>query len=178
MQNIPLTPEQKTFAADNHGLVYKFLNENQLPEDEFYDVVIFGYLRAVRRFFVETNLQKYSFSTIAWNCMRVDLFNYNKMHFRKKRNAETISIHLIPHENTLPIEETLANPDELMLQLETKLLLHDLAGCISRQQMDMIRLKTSGYSIRDIAHIQKIPMKRVKEALEEVRQILIKLCYE
>lgn len=110
--------------------------------------------------------------------MRVDLFNYNKMHFRKKRNAETISIHLIPHENTLPIEETLANPDELMLQLETKLLLHDLAGCISRQQMDMIRLKTSGYSIRDIAHIQKIPMKRVKEALEEVRQILIKLCYE
>lgn len=178
MQNIPLTPEQKTFATDNHGLVYKFLNENQLPEDEFYDVVIFGYLRAVRRFFVETNLQKYSFSTIAWNCMRVDLFNYNKMHFRKKRNAETISIHLIPHENTLPIEETLAKPDELMLQLETKLLLHDLAGCISRQQMDMIRLKTSGYSIRDIAHIQKIPMKRVKEALEEVRQILIKLCYE
>lgn len=178
MQNIPLTPEQKTFAADNHGLVYKFLNENQLPEDEFYDVVIFGYLRAVRRFFVETNLQKYSFSTIAWNCMRVDLFNYNKMHFRKKRNAETISIHLIPHENTLPIEETLAKPDELMLQLETKLLLHDLASCISRQQMDMIRLKTSGYSIRDIAHIQKIPMKRVKEALEEVRQILIKLCYE
>lgn len=178
MQNIPLTPEQKTFAADNHGLVYKFLNENQLPEDEFYDVVIFGYLRAVRRFFVETNLQKYSFSTIAWNCMRVDLFNYNKMHFRKKRNAETISIHLIPHENTLPIEETLANPDELMLQLETKLLLHDLAGRVSRQQMDMIRLKTSGYSIRDIAHIQKIPMKCVKEALEEVRQILIKLCYE
>lgn len=178
MQNIPLTPEQKTFAADNHGLVYKFLNENQLPEDKFYDVVIFGYLRAVRRFFVETNLQKYSFSTIAWNCMRVDLFNYNKMHFRKKRNAETISIHLIPHENTLPIEETLAKPDELMLQLETKLLLHDLAGCISRQQMDMLRLKTSGYSIRDIAHIQKIPMKRVKEALEEVRQILIKLCYE
>lgn len=178
MQNVPLTPEQKTFATNNHGLVYKFLNENQLPEDEFYDVVIFGYLRAVRRFFVETNLQKYSFSTIAWNCMRVDLFNYNKMHFRKKRNAETISIHLIPHENTLPIEETLAKPDELMLQLETKLLLHDLAGCISRQQMDMIRLKTSGYSIRDIAHIQKIPMKRVKEALEEVRQILIKLCYE
>lgn len=178
MQNIPLTPEQKTFATDNHGLVYKFLNENQLPEGEFYDVVIFGYLRAVRRFFVETNLQKYSFSTIAWNCMRVDLFNYNKMHFRKKRNAETISIHLIPHENTLPIEETLAKPDELMLQLETKLLLHDLAGRVSRQQMDMIRLKTSGYSIRDIAHIQKIPMKRVKEALEEVRQILIKLCYE
>lgn len=65
-----------------------------------------------------------------------------------------------------------------MLQLETKLLLHDLNGCISRQQMDIIRLKACGYSIRDIARIQKIPMKHIKEALEEVRQILIKLCYE
>lgn len=84
MREIPLTPEQKTFAEKHHGLVYKFLNKNQLSADEFYDVVIFGYLRAVRRFFTETALQKYSFSTIAWNCMRVDLFNYNKMQLSKK----------------------------------------------------------------------------------------------
>ena len=38
MREMPLTPEQKAFAANNHGLVYKFLNKNQLPEDEFYDV--------------------------------------------------------------------------------------------------------------------------------------------
>lgn len=50
MREIPLTPEQKTFAEKHHGLVYKFLNKNQLSADEFYDVVIFGYLRAVRRF--------------------------------------------------------------------------------------------------------------------------------
>ena len=178
MREIPLTPEQKTFAEKHHGLVYKFLNKNQLSADEFYDVVIFGYLRAVRRFFTETALQKYSFSTIAWNCMRVDLFNYNKMQLSKKRNGDTTSIYQIPHGTPLPLEETLTNPDEFMLQLETKLLLSDLGGCISRQQMDIIRLKACGYSIRDIAHIQKILMKHIKEALEEVRQILIKLCHE
>ena len=178
MREIPLTPEQKTFAEKHHGLVYKFLNKNQLSADEFYDVVIVGYLRAVRRFFTETALQKYSFSPIAWNCMRVDLFNYNKMQLSKKRNADTTSIYRIPYGTPLPLEETLTSPDELMLQLETKLLLHDLNGCISRQQMDIIRLKACGYSIRDIARIQKIPMKHIKEALEEVRQILIKLCYE
>ena len=48
MSDIPLTPEQGTFAAENHGLVLKFLNENHLPEDEYYDVVIFGYLKAVK----------------------------------------------------------------------------------------------------------------------------------
>ena len=45
---VPLTKEQQAFATAHHSLVYKFLNENRLPEDEFYDVVIFGYLKAVR----------------------------------------------------------------------------------------------------------------------------------
>ena len=40
---VPLTKEQQEFAAEQHGLVYKFLNDNHLPDDEFYDVVIFGY---------------------------------------------------------------------------------------------------------------------------------------
>ena len=48
---VPLTKEQQTFATAHHNLVYKFLNENRLPEDEFYDVVIFGYLKAVRDYF-------------------------------------------------------------------------------------------------------------------------------
>lgn len=36
---VPLTKEQQDFAAEHHGLVYKFLNDNHLPENEFYDVV-------------------------------------------------------------------------------------------------------------------------------------------
>lgn len=56
---IPLTEQQKDFAAANHGLVHAFLNAYGLNEDEFYDVVIFGYLRAVRRYFTEANLKKY-----------------------------------------------------------------------------------------------------------------------
>lgn len=40
---VPLTKEQQEFAAEHHGLVYKFLNDNHLPDDEFYDVVIFPY---------------------------------------------------------------------------------------------------------------------------------------
>ena len=36
---VPLSPEQCLFAAEHHILVYKFLNENHLSSDEFYDVV-------------------------------------------------------------------------------------------------------------------------------------------
>ncbi len=110
--------------------------------------------------------------------MKQSLYNYHKSLLCQKRNAETVSIHSEIPNSELPLEETLTKPDELMLQLETELLLHDLASHISRQQMDIIRLKTGGYSIQDIAHIKKIPLKYVKETLEDVQQILMKICYE
>ena len=40
MSDIPLTPEQRLFAAENHDLVYAFLKEKNLPESDFYDIVI------------------------------------------------------------------------------------------------------------------------------------------
>ena len=178
MCKVPLTHEQRVFAAENHGLVHKFLRENRLPVDDFYDVVIFGYLRAVHRFFVEPELKKYSFATIAWNCMRVDLINFNKACNRQKRTAETVSIHVGLCEDDIPLEDSIPAPDDLMLQLEMKLLLHDLAARLSKQQMDMIHLKQNGYGIRDIARSQKLSLRHAKELLEEVRIILLELCNE
>lgn len=174
----PLTREECRFAEEHHGLVYKFLHENHLAADDFYDVVIFGYLKAVQIYFSKPELQKYSFTTIAWRKMHGYLTNYLRTQRRRKRSAEVISIHVGINAESLPLEETLFKPDSLMLQLETELLLHDLAGRISAQQMDMIRMKSGGYGIRDIARSQNVPMKRVKEVLEDVRQILMELCYE
>ena len=123
---IPLTEQQKDFAAANHGLVHAFLNAYGLNEDEFYDVVIFGYLRAVRRYFTEANLKKYKFGTIAWNCMRVDLLNHYKANRRQKRNAEVVSIHVCLSHDGLPLEHSLPSRNDLMEQLEAKLLLENL----------------------------------------------------
>ena len=177
MSDIPLTPEQRLFAAENHDLVYAFLKEKNLPESEYYDIVIFGFLRAVRRYFTETALSEYKFSTIAWNCMYVDLCNYFKAQHRQKRTATVISIHISRSDNGLPLEETIGSPDELMQQLETRLLLHDLANQVSRQQMDMVRLRTSGYSDRDIARKHNISRDQVRKLLSEVRSALEAICY-
>ena len=42
-----LTEEQSAFAEKHHHVVMDFLRRKRLPESEFYDVVIFRYLRAV-----------------------------------------------------------------------------------------------------------------------------------
>ena len=33
-ENTPMTPAQQLFAEEHHNLVYAFLNEKKLPEDE------------------------------------------------------------------------------------------------------------------------------------------------
>ena len=174
---IPLTPEQCLFAAEHHNLVYKFLKENHLSGDEFYDVVIFGYLRAVSRYFTEPELQQYSFTTIAWRRMLACISDYRRKQRRPKHNADIVSLHIKQNEDSLPLEETIAAPNPYMRQLEEQLLLHDLAKRVSKQQMNIVHLKSCGYNDRDIARCQNTTMKRVQELLEEVHSVLLEICY-
>ena len=39
MELRPFTKEEQQFAEENHDLVYAFLNEKKLSEDEYYDEV-------------------------------------------------------------------------------------------------------------------------------------------
>lgn len=178
MSDIPLTPEQRIFAAEHHGLVYKFLNDKHLPESEFYDIIIFGYLKAVHDYLTRKDLQIFDFSTIAFRDMSRSLSNYCRDQHRQKRTASVLSIHVSTFDDGLPLEETIAPSDELMQQLETRLLLHDLSRRISKQQMDTVRLRGSGYSNSDIARKQNISKEQVKRILNEVRLVFEAMCYE
>ena len=61
MGNNPLTPEQVCFAAKHHRLIYKYLKKRQLSKEEYYDIVVFGYLKAVQDYFCKEDLQQYAF---------------------------------------------------------------------------------------------------------------------
>lgn len=178
MRETPLTPEQKEFAERHHNLVYTFLHRNRLPENEFYDVVIFGYLKGVRDYLSRTDLQKYSFATIGWKAMARSLSSHYRSQLRQKRNGETISLHTSMYEDGLTLEECIGAPDNLMLQLETRLLFHELAKHISRQQMEMVRLRHEGYYIWEIARRQKVPIQHVLEQLHEVHEVLMEINHE
>lgn len=87
-----LTKEQQDFATINHNLVYSFLRQKHLNVDDFYDVVIFRYMRAVQRYLEEPYLQRYSFSTIAYSNMNSAMCSYWASLRCKKRSAKIISL--------------------------------------------------------------------------------------
>lgn len=179
---VPLTPEQRIFAAQNHALVYKFLQRKNLPIDEYYDIVIFGYLNSIHRFYTNPELTKHAFGNIAWKGMQNSLYNYTRSKSCQKRSAEVCSIHAIPYPGSksddIILEETLPVYDDMIQQLEATLLLHDLAKRVSEQQMEIVRLKSSGYNLQDIATRQNTSTKRIRKLLNEVRCVLTELCHE
>ena len=85
MHDIPLNDTKRIFADKNHNLVYKFLHEKNLPASEYYDIVIFGYLRAVQRYLTDPNLAGYSFATVAWRAMEGEVVNTHRTDKRRFR---------------------------------------------------------------------------------------------
>ena len=69
-QYTPLTTEEQSFAESNHYVVEQFLKRNQLDFYDWYDVVIFRYLLAVKKWHQRPELHKWKFSTIAGQDMR------------------------------------------------------------------------------------------------------------
>ena len=89
-ENTPMTPAQQLFAEEHHNLVYAFLNEKKLPEDEYYDVVVFGYLQAVMDYTTQGESSRFSFATIAWRKMESRLADHFRHQASTKRAAPTV----------------------------------------------------------------------------------------
>ncbi len=60
-----LTDNQREFAAEHHELVINFLRRRRLDMNDFYDIVVFGYLSAVQQYDQRPELRQYKFKTIA-----------------------------------------------------------------------------------------------------------------
>lgn len=156
-----LTGEQRQFAADNHGLIYSYLWEKKLEIDDYYDIAVFGYLRAVKRYLTEPKLRCYQFSTVAWRAMRQSIAAYNRAKKRRKEAERKYWKALRPR------------PPDPFEELEAKLLLHDLAAVSSEQQYALAAMRLQGYSIAETARIQGMSEKRVRGLLKELYRVYL-----
>lgn len=87
-----MTNEQRQLAAENHNLIYSFLNKYQYDQDEFYDLAAIGLCQAAKYY------KDYmgTFSTLAYKCM----FNEIAKYFMIQGAARRIPSNLITHYDT------------------------------------------------------------------------------
>ena len=174
MGDIPLIPEQICFAAKHYRLIYRYLKKQQLSKEEYYDVAVFGYLKAVQDYSSKESLRQYAFSTICWKYMSREVSNYHKGLQRQRRIANLVCI---CSGQELPIECRMPYGHSQMVEMESRLLLYDLARHIPEEQMQIVRLYCAGFTLREIARGQNIKIKQVRQALNAAYGTLKQLCY-
>lgn len=109
IQYTPLSPEEQFFAEKHHDLIGRFLRNQNLPEDEWYDVVIFRYLHSIKKWFQRPELHRYKFSTIAWDAMKSAVYNERE---KQKRRIQPISLEtIIPGTEDRTLMETITYDD-------------------------------------------------------------------
>ena len=145
-ENTPMTPAQQLFAEEHHNLVYAFLNEKKLPEDEYYDVVVFGYLQAVMDYTTQGESSRFSFATIAWRKMESRLADHFRHQASTKRAAPTVSLNAVM--------------DDAGLSLS------DMGRHMPRRDMNVLRLKADGYGTREIAQRENTTVHMVRSILK------------
>ena len=140
--------------------------------------MIFGYLDAVHRYHTKDQLRNYAFSTLAWKAMSSAMSNYRRCQLRRNKRMQEVSL----YEETgaeLPIRQYVCSFSyDPMADLKVRLLLHDLASTIPKSQMEMVRMRMDGCSIRQIAKHHHTTMKQVQTQLKNACTTLKQLCYD
>lgn len=174
-----LTDTERKFAEDNHNLVYGFLYQKELSIEEYYNVTIFGFLKAVQVYNRRNDLNgKYKFSVIAWKYMQAEIGNYLRMVHSKKRSTT---------ENVLSLDADNEEMENLYNAVGGKsaeagvlenICMDSILEKLTDMQRKIVNLKMEGYSNTETFLILEIPsstfykeLSRIKNTLENMKNV-------
>jgi hypothetical protein len=145
-----LSLDQQTFAEDHHSLIWAFLNKNKLPYNDYYDVVVFGYLRAVQQYCTRPDLrERYSFATIAWRKMKDDLAKHFKKENRPSRKAVLVFLDSPAFgDDVCSMHDIVPGPDASFESVNAGTLWNQISDLLNKEQAEALRLRLDGYTDR------------------------------
>ena len=175
---VKLTQEQRDFADTHHNLIFTFLNKRGLSVTEYYDVVVFGYLRAVQRYFTDEELQKYQFATIAWRAMNSDYCNRVRYHYRKIRFPSPLSLDFA-YDNEGDERPFIASVLDAATtdNLDGKLEWMEVSSVLTNRQRALVHSRAQGLTDYEIAKAHQIPPERVQKVFDNIKKQVCQLLH-
>ncbi len=164
--------KERDLAEKNINVVYDYLHRNHLEIEEWFDIVIFGYLDAVMDYNRKENLRRHAFTTIAWHEMRREISNYKRKMQSMKRPQEVISLDEIRTESGQNLFEILSEPlqEEKYKEIEFEAdLRNKLCGKFNQYQCRQIFLMYCGYKGAHLEKILKLNRNELKKNIEYIR---------
>lgn len=148
-----------TFAERQHELVICFLRCKHLPMDDFYDVVIFGYLSAVQQYF-RNPPAGVEFKAMAFRAMKDTILRDREYAARAKRSGITVGLD--------DVENALADPkQDTERQVEDKVLLEQVVNIATPREAGIINLLIDGFALHEATRFLKMSKGAAVSCMEE-----------
>ena len=152
----PMTQEEREFAEQKHDLVVEFLRRRHLPMNDYYDIVIFGYLSAVQQYFRDPPIGV-EFRAMAFRAMKDSILREGEYHARAKRCGITVG---------LDDAELTDHRQDTEQQIEGKALLEQAAKVATPKEAKIISFLLDGFALYEVARILKIPRATAESCME------------
>ena len=143
----PMIKEERGFAEQHHELVIDFLRCKRLPMDDFYDIVIFGYLSAVQQYF-RNPPAGVKFKAMAFRAMKDSILRDGEYNARAKRCAYIISL------DDMNVQDPKQDTER---QIEDKALLEQVVSVATPKEAKIISFLMDGFALREAARRLKMP---------------------
>ena len=165
----PLTEEEKEMAEKYHNMVYAFLHQKGYDIEEYYDIAVMGYLKAVQKYFRDDNLKlKWSFKAICYNDMHREIGNQTKKENTKKRMPEGgfTSLDLQLEDSNESFINSIVTHT---LELEEADRIKNILSQLTDIQRKIAILKASGKPMHYISKKLHISLKSINEEMKKAR---------
>ena len=143
----PMIKEERGFAEQHHELVIDFLRCKRLPMDDFYDIVIFGYLSAVQQYF-RNPPAGVKFKAMAFRAMKDSILRDGEYNACAKRCAYIISL------DDMNVQDPKQDTER---QIEDKALLEQVVNGATPKEAKIISFLVDGFALREAAQRLKMP---------------------
>ena len=171
----PLTEAEKRQAEENHNLVYSFLHRHGYSIEDFYNVAIFGYLKAIQVYNRREDLRnKYQLAFICERYMSAEIGNHFRTENAQKRK---------PAENIISLDADYAESENLYnctcgksADPETEImeaeLIAELLENLTGSQRKIAEMKMEGYNNKEIYLLLEIKPSTYYKEVQRIKSIL------
>lgn len=167
----PLTPIERRYATDNYHLINTFLKRSRLNPEEYFDVVVFDFLRSVQVYLNDAELRNnFCFEAISYTYMRRAVYTHFREQKAQKRcsgcGADVSFDEMGDHAG-----ESADNIDDISL-LEYAELMEQIRDILTAEQWTILCSKLEGYTLKEIAEHYGDKPKRVYRQFAKIKNIV------
>ena len=175
----PLTDFERKFATENHNLVYDFLHRHGYSLENYYDVAIFGFLKAVQIYNNREYLRnKYAFPFISQQYMRSEIGNHCRMEDAKKRKPSgtlvSLDVEYAETENLYNYISVVGgkSPESEIVAIER---MSEMLNSLSATQRKIAALKVDGYNSKEIYSTLEIKPSTYYMEINRIKKVLTEM---